>query len=360
LVQNGILWAAGRVTAHAASWPQGKRAALLLVQDVEAEYQNAVAMAELLRDLGVPGTFFAVSRMVEGETGLATALTEVGEVGSQTSDHTPVAGLSYQDQVVRLRRSRTEITNWAGKAPPGLRPPEEAFDENTLRAWAYLGGDYVMAVNQARSASPEIFRFENGTQVVLLPRLIKDDYNVFVQEGALRSDRLSTAFLDGTEKLRAIGGLAVVAVHTQIVGTGTRLGAIGDVVSKAKADGDWWIAPAGEVANWWRGRAQVKIEFVSHPSDLPPVDSLAAQSAPGETIHILVTAPEEMGLTGLWIDVGLPAGLYDLTPSLDGDPVSYSRTDWGMRIPIDRLSPGQTRSITFQGVSPEARTQGGK
>jgi hypothetical protein len=222
LVQNGISWAAGLAVATPATWPNGSRAALVVIQDVEAEFQNAIAMADVLREESLPGTFFPVSRLVMDDRDLADALTSAGEVGSQTSDHTPVAGLTYEDQLVRLRRSWTEIRGWTGQGPTGLRPPEEAFDANTLRAWAEAGGQYVLAVNQARSGSPEIHSIGRGGHVVLLPRLLKDDYNVFVQEGAMRGDRLSEAYLEGTDKLRALGGLAVVASHTQIIGEGRR------------------------------------------------------------------------------------------------------------------------------------------
>ncbi len=155
LVQNGILWAAGRAVAAPAPWPNGKRSALLLVEDVEAEYPNARAMADLLEELKLPGTFFAVSQLVLDDTELGQTLARVGEVGSQTSDHNPVAGLAYEDQAVRLRRSWIEIRDWTGDAPGGLRPPEESFDSNTLRAWREAGGRYVVATNQARSGSPE-------------------------------------------------------------------------------------------------------------------------------------------------------------------------------------------------------------
>jgi len=358
LVQNGLLWAAGQMTAYAASWPHGRRGALLLVEDVEAEYQNAEAVAELLEELEVPGTFFAVSQLVLEDPELGQSLVRAGEVGSQTSDHTPVAGLTYQDQVVRLRRSRTEITTWTGSAPAGLRPPEEAFDTNTLRAWDRAGGGYVMAVNQARSASPEIFRLGTADGMVLLPRLIKDDYNVFVQEGALRADRLAEAFLDGMGKLRAIGGLAVIATHTQILGTGRRLDALRDVVEQARADGDWWIATGGEAAAWWAARAEVEVTIVplaqdSVASEASESDSIAGPPRPFGDYQVLVQAGEAHGITGLWVDLVLPHGVDGLTPFLDGVPVSYSRTDWGIRVPVERLDPGQTRAVVLRRELPE-------
>ncbi|NIT94544.1 MAG: hypothetical protein GWM91_03380, partial [Actinobacteria bacterium] len=48
---------------------------------------------------------------------------------------------------------------------------------------------------------------------------------MIVQDGAIRAERISEAFLQGTRKLHAIGGLAVVAGHTQIMRSGRRVDA---------------------------------------------------------------------------------------------------------------------------------------
>lgn len=348
LVQNGILWAAGKVQASPASWPGGKRAALLLIEDVEAEYQNAAAFADLLEEIEMPGTFFAVSQLVMEDPELGPRLARAGEVGSQTSDHNPVAGLAYRDQAVRLRRSWTEIMDWTGSEPGGLRPPEEAFDTNTLRAWSEAGGSYVLAVNQARSGSPEVHRFGDDRVVILLPRLLKDDYNVFVQEGALRSERLSEAFLEGIGKLRAIGGVAVVAVHTQIVGAGRRLDAVRDVAGAAVTQGDWWIAEAREVANWWKARDQVRLT-VRESS----IQEIAADSIPSGGGSLLLEVSGSEGAEGLWVNVILPDGLNGRVPSVDGEPVAYTATEWGVRVPLAESSVGGPRVITFT-VPPES------
>ena len=364
LVQNGILWAAGRAMAAPAPWPNGKRSALLLIEDVEAEYQKALALAALLEDLDLPGTFFVVSRLVLDDPELGHALARVGEVGSHTSDHNPVAGLTYQDQAIRLRRSWTEIRGWTGSPPEGMRPPEESFDANTLRAWGETGGRYVLAVNQARSGSPEVHLLRGGGTMVLLPRLMKDDYNVFVQEGALRTDRLSEAFLEGAEKMRAIGGLAVVAVHTQIVGAGRRLDAVRAVADTAVAQGDWWIAEAGDVADWWRARAGVRLTAVppqvealasSSPGSLegipPPEESVGVPSG-GRIPDFLVEGPEGESVTDLWIDIVLPGGSVAVTPFVDGVPVAYTTTDWGIRVPVGDLPAGENRLISLRVSTP--------
>ena len=377
LVENGVLWASGRVQASPAPWPDGLRSALLLVQDVEAEYENALAMAELLEEKSLPGTFFAVSQLVLDDPSLGQALARVGEVGSQTSDHTPVAGLSFQDQAIRLRRSWSEIRGWTGSAPVGLRPPEESFDSNTLRAWQEAGGSYVLAVNQARSGSPEIHRLRTGEPVVLLPRLLKDDYNVFVQEGAVRTVRLTEAFLEGTGKLRAIGGLAVVAIHTQIVGGGRRLDAVRETADAVVAQGDWWIAEAREVADWWKARAGIRITAVKPepvmdppdegvlpegvlPEDVLPEDASDSDPDGNQPPDLLVEIQGEAGIAGVWIDVILPEGSERTIPSVDGIPVAFTTTDWGVRIPVGDLIPGELRVISFPLKAPQQAPMEGR
>ena len=347
LVENGIRWVAGVATASVSPWPGGRRAALVLAQDLEAEYGRSLAMAELLRERDVRGSFFPVSRMVKDDKALAESLAATGEVGSQTSDHQPVVGLPLGEQSVRLRRSRAEIRDWTGVAPDGLKPPEEAFDENTLRAWGELGGTYVLAVNRSRSGSPELHR-AGGRVLVVLPRLIKDDYNVFVQEGALRSERLTAAFLEGMDKMRAMGGLAVVASHTQVIGSGRHLEAVRAVIDTARSHGDWWIVPARDVARWWRARSAVRlaVQPVTHDGLQAASDSTAHDDArPG--LRLLVQAPAEEGVNDLWVDLVLPAAGGRLAPVVDGEPVSYVGTEWGLRVPVGDIPAGGRRTVTL-------------
>ncbi|MCG6988330.1 MAG: polysaccharide deacetylase family protein [Gemmatimonadetes bacterium] len=355
LVANGLRWAAGLATANVASWPGGRQAALVLAENVEAGYGNATAMADLLRKHGVRGSFYAVSQMVLGDKDLAKALEAAGEVGSQTPDHRPVAGLSFQDQSVRLRRGSGEVRGWTGVAPAGLRPPEETFDANTLRAWADAGGSYILAVNQARSASPEVYDV-SGRTMVLLPRLIKDDYNVIVQESAIRTERLTSAFLQGIDKIRAVGGLAVVATHTQIMGVDGRLDAVAAVIDTARAQGDWWIAPGEDVAGWWKARSGVRVTVLEPGSPSESGDSAgrgreapghAGTSATARSLRVLVEAPPNLPVSDVWVDIVLPQDPAGFGPLVDGEPVRYTGTPWGIRVPVGDLGAGERRVVSL-------------
>lgn len=335
LVRNGILWSAGRPVASVSPWPSGLRGALLPVLEVETRPRNAIAVSQLLREEGLPGTFFAVTQLVGNDPELARALGDAGEVAVQTTDHRPLRGRTVRDQEMTLRRTVADVRRWADTVPTGLRPPEEAFDRATLLGWSRAGGRYLVALNEARSTGPELHSAGADTLVVI-PRLMKDDYNVFVQDGALLSERLSDAWTAGLEKLGRLGGVAVMAGHTQILNTDGRLSAYRSVLRDALARGEWWVATGGEVASWWTARSHLRVSWVSGDLDAGPLE-------------LLVSAPEDSGTEyEVWLDVALPAGPVDPEPSVDGDPVPSVLTPWGLRVPVGPLAPGQTRRVTIR------------
>jgi len=335
-VRNGVLWAAGRAVAQIAPWPHGARSALMVSVDVETQAGNAGPTAELLAREAVPATWFTVSRELEDAGDLAPRLLAAGEVAAQTPDHAPVAGLPPGEQRVRLRRAVSDLEDWAGVRPGGLRPPEEAFDVATVEAWGRAGGRYLMALNDARSGSPELHATTgDGAPIVLLPRLVKDDYNVFVQEGAIRSDRLAEAYADGMAKLRALGGLAVLSAHTQMLDSPTRRDALVRSAAAARIQGDWWLASGGEIADWWRHRAEARVRPV-----LP-----GAEGVPdGARWAFEIEAPR--GLAGGWLELVVPEGESGV-PVRDGEPVAYETTPWGLRVPLGPLGPGERRRVAL-------------
>ena len=328
LFQNGIRWASGAVTVEVAAWPAGARAALLISEDVETGFENVVAFARELRIRDVRGTIFPVSELALQHPGIAATIADIGEVGSQTADHVSPAGLPVEEQEVRLARSLRELQQWSGSEVVGLRVPEERFDEATLQAWRRAGGTYVAALNQARSAAPEVFTTDDGP-VIVLPRLIKDDYNVFVQDGARRTDRLLRAWLEGLEKIGALGGFGLISVHSQIAGHPDRVGVVGEVIdSLAAGQTDWWIAPGAEIAEWWLARSEARLQL------LGPPDNLSLR---------LLTGPSP-ALAGAWIEVSLGPDS-GLRPFVDGRPLAWARTDWGIRFPAEELTTGGTDVI---------------
>jgi len=351
MFENGFLWAAGRATAVPATWPEAERAALMITLDVEDQAANAGPMANMLRERDIPATFYVVSQLVQSDSALARTLSAAGEVGSQTTDHAPLFGLTTQDQRFRLRRSWGEVEAWTGVPPAGLHPPEETFDANTIEAWQLAGGQYIVASNDGRSASPEIHPTSDGS-VVLLPRILRDDYNLIVQERVIRAASLERELVDDVRKMHAIGGLAIVASHTQIMRPGPRPAAVAAVVDSARAQGDWWMARGADVAEWWLARSSVRLTFV------PPEASayLGDELEPAPVPDVLVQAAPDRGIADLWIDLVLPRASESMRPLVNATTVDFEATDWGMRVPVPALAPGGTARISLVQAVGEAAT----
>jgi hypothetical protein len=114
------------------------------------------------------------------------------------------------------------------------------------------------------------------------------------------------------------------------------------VAQDARSQGGWWIARAGDVADWWSGRSEVRLSFV--PQE--PV-YLGDALAPAPVSDVLVAAPDERAVSGLWIDVVLPRGSAGTVPLVDGEPVRFESTDWGLRVPVRDLAAADTARISF-------------
>jgi len=334
LLQNALRWAAGVPSAAVGAWPEGSRAGLMVAEDVESGFVNATSLARVLREHDMKGTFFAVSEMAAEHPTLADSLAGVGEVGSHSADHVSTAGLPLREQQIRLDRSRKELEGWVHHEIVGLRPPEERFDEATLRAWLRSdpdreGAAYVAAVNGARSAAPEVFRFPEGS-IVVLPRLMKDDYNVVVQQGARSPEQLQAAYMEGLHKLGALGGFGFISIHSQIGGTPGQITAVDAVLDSIADQGNtWWVATGAEIARWWLDRDAMRLTL----------------RTTGDTfdLELDIEAPIGSSSREVWLDLTLPGGAR--VPFEGERQLPYARTEWGLRIPLRALSAGEQRTI---------------
>ncbi|NIR35710.1 MAG: hypothetical protein GWN73_07075, partial [Actinobacteria bacterium] len=120
------------------------------------------------------------------------------------------------------------------------------------------------------------------------------------------------------------------------------------VAEAARADGDWWMARAGGVAEWWRARSQVRIAF---DGEAPAEDGSAAPGLPD-----IVIRAGAARLDGLWLDVVLPGGSEGVTPWVGGRTVAFQATDWGVRIPVGALEPGAETRLSLLGRAPGSTT----
>jgi peptidoglycan/xylan/chitin deacetylase (PgdA/CDA1 family) len=231
---------------------------MAVTQDVEHSFRNSRRLARRFAELDLPLTFFVVTQLALEHPELAATLGAAGEVGSHSVDHRQAGGRTWGAQLAGVNQARTDIAAWTGELPAGFRPPREVFDSLTLEAWRRSGGTYIAGTNGARSAAPEIFDVRSGS-IVVLPRVVDDDYAVIVDRGEIRPDSLRAAFLGGLEKMRSLGGLDLMTLHTQLIDSGRRVDAIESAVRSAQQAGDVWIARASDIAEWWLQRSHLEL-----------------------------------------------------------------------------------------------------
>ena len=257
LARNSIAWAAALPTAAVEPWPKGRIAAATIAQDVESGFGNAQHAFDSLRAAHVRSTFFLTSDMARRYDGLSHDLANAGgEVGSHTENHRLLGGLPAARQRDRLETSQHDLTRLLGLPVGGLRPPQEQFDVETMKAWLAVGGRYLFGANDSRSASPELLPVSRDT-LVLIGRVGSDDFGA---AAAAHNDPSGTAriFLEEYDRLRALCGLYALSYHSQLLAAPELVPALARVARAIAADTAVWLATTGEIAEWWRDRAQLE------------------------------------------------------------------------------------------------------
>ena len=258
LVRNSVAWAAGHPLASVEPWPRGHVAAAVLAQDVESEFTNARYALDSLRAAGVPATYFLTSRLALKHRRLTRALAAHGEIGTHTDQHQLLGGAPPDSQAAWLQRTQQDLTRLLGRPVAGLRPPEEQFDTATLTQWLRAGGTYVFGANNSRVAAPELLPVGSDT-VLLLARVTDDDLITAHSLGPDPVRELTDRYLSDFKRVRALGGLYLLSYHSQLLARPDLVPALANLARAVAADDRIWRATAGEVATWWRARADLRV-----------------------------------------------------------------------------------------------------
>jgi peptidoglycan/xylan/chitin deacetylase (PgdA/CDA1 family) len=257
LVRNSVAWAASQPLATIEPWPNGKRAAASIAQDVESGFANARHAVDSLRAAGVRSTFYLTSGLAQRYERLSRRLAQSDEIGTHGDTHRLLGGLSSGEQRARLAATQHDLLEIVGSRAHGLRPPEEQFDTATMSAWLASAGNYLFGANDSRAAAPELLRIGRDT-LVLVGRVGSDDFAATARH-APTVDALSAIFLADYERVRALGGHYVLSYHSQVLARPELVASLASVARRLAADTAVWVAPVGDVADWWRARARLDV-----------------------------------------------------------------------------------------------------
>jgi peptidoglycan/xylan/chitin deacetylase (PgdA/CDA1 family) len=236
-------------------WRAGRVAAAALTQDVESHFTNAQYALDSLRAARVRSTYFLTSNIAVRYERLSRDLANAGEIGTHTENHRLLGGTAAEEQRRRLKTTQRALTRMFGLPVDGLRPPQEQFDETTMAAWVATGGRYLLGANDSRTASPELLPIGTDT-LVLIGRTASDDIAA-AAAGHNEPTAVARYFLAEYERLRGLGGLYVLSYHSQLLARPDLVPALAHLARTIAADTAVWFTTTGEIAEWWRERAQL-------------------------------------------------------------------------------------------------------
>jgi hypothetical protein len=323
LTRNAAAWVAGEAIATVSAWPAGHRSAAVIAQDVEASFANARHALDSLQALGVRSTFFVTSNLARDHRRLTRAMLAAGEVATHSENHSLLGGSPFERQLERLEVTRRDLGDLLDQDIRGLRPPEEQFDVETMRAWLAAGGAYLLGANDTRCAAPELLRFRGDT-LVLLPRAFADDFAAAGPEYR-RSPQVVTGIMRADmRRAREVNGLYVLSYHSQLLARPEYVGVVAELARDLVADSSVWLATANDVADWWRRRSLLETQVVA---------------ARDHYIDVTVRNRGDRPLENAVVQVSIPPGR-DVRPA-----ANVSVSDGLAHVRMPRLAPNTRGSV---------------
>ena len=248
---------AGTAIPTIASWPKGRRWALVLTHDVETAV--GAANIEPLREIEAVRGFRSSWNFVPHRYHIDDAvLRELVEAGFEVGVH----GLKHDgrdfESLATLQRRLPEIRQHAERwNAVGFRSPA------THRRWEWmplLGFDYDSSYPDTDPYEPHAggcctwLPFFNG-ELVELPITLPQDYTLF---SILRLED-EQAWLSKARFLREEGGMALLITHPDYMREQRYLDAYARLLDEFTGDATLWHALPREASAWWRQRAASSI-----------------------------------------------------------------------------------------------------
>ena len=249
----------GKTNGPDLSWPDGKRIAVMVTFDYDAEFLR-ISRAE---SKGTSIGFTDYSRGQYGpHEGLARCLAMLDAVGIKSTFFVPgiVAerrGISREEEVSILEKSESILKGICGRRPVGHRGPESIIHPFTSELLAERGYLYSSSMKDCDWA----YLWEkdgNPLPLVELPcDITMDDFTYYYftfSDPAVRS-MYTNREVYGNWK-QEFDGLAlegnkifILKLHPQMIGRASRIGMVGELIAYMQSQGAW-IATCEDVARY--------------------------------------------------------------------------------------------------------------
>lgn len=225
---------------------KGKDRPALISQGLYGLNHGVPRILELLRDVGVKGTFFVPGLVAENHAALVPEIAAAGhEIASHCYTHMPLSALEPQREWDDLRRSKDVLEAQLGAPVTGFGAPVCDVSGRTVDFLIRLGFAYDRSFLDADW--PYAFRSSEGSLVELPISWVMDDFTFFGHNlmppmgwGIAAPAHAAAIWKGEMESFLHGGGFGCLVLHPEVVGRRTRMSALRDVLTELAAQARFW------------------------------------------------------------------------------------------------------------------------
>jgi len=296
LLANAITWLQRTPVIYPATWPSPYRAAQIIEMDTEEGFTNATHFSAMMDKINATATFYLLTEVARQHPNTVRTLAKRHELGYHGDTHVSFAGQSEDVQSKRIATMQAHMREVLGDISKltGFRAPTEGYDKTTEELLLKAGIRHHAAdPNRANARTPLFFPNTKGMQeqaLVVLPRTQMDDINIL--PAAVEAKAIASMLKSDFDGVRQMGALGLLSVHSQNFALFSPLSAaFPEFLDHLRAyRHDVWLAPAGEVANWWRERERLTYK-VSKSANKLAIDVSISGSQPAAALSLIVNHP---------------------------------------------------------------------
>src|SRR5579862_1480314 len=265
---SAVDWTGKQPLAVLGNWPKTDSSAALVAIGVQQNFNNAATLSKLMKDEGVPATFFCASAAATKSPDLVKEFDKVGEVASLGIAGEPIQGLLPRVQGEQLHQSKLDLEKIVPTKVVGYAPPESLSDTATILALNDAGYRYELNEMAVTRAVPEIVDFTSSVffplqkaEVSKIFRASLDDYGVLANYRGPDppGDELAEGFLSDFRRINYLGGVYTLYIHSYLMGSPQYYPTLRKVLDQIRSQ-PVWVTSGQEMVDWWTARNKVEVQ----------------------------------------------------------------------------------------------------
>lgn len=338
LFNNSIKWLLYSPIAYVRDWPTGYEAAAVITPVLSNEIENIINLLAVLKDEGLPATFFVDPFSADLNKNLIRKISNYGEIGAlvdigylKSINDKENKLNNYKLQFEKISQAKANLENIISKNVTGLLPYYGLFDNNTLNALINANFKFVLTDSLTDRSVPKTI-IRGDKRIVTMTKTARDDYEVIRDFGLTYPDFQFYTYQEDLDRVLFEGGMYIYKVHTDYQCKTENIGVVKDIIKDLKRK-KFWVTTASEIQNWYEKRDYIEIR----------------SDRRGKTrVAVKVSNPGVESINNLVIDIDLNDFANNVTigSELIGTrtaSVKHTNGSQMVYLFIDDLNPGESR-----------------